>query len=264
MNLLIINDEELTADTMKSDMAWEKYGIDEVYTAYDAEQARKILLEKPVDILLCDIEMPGDNGIELLRWVREQKLPAECIFLTCHASFEYAKEAIALNCQDYILVPAEYEDIGAGVRKVVDRVRAERENSEYAEYGRSVMEDQIHKAAQSGGTKKSHKVLAEDIEVYIRTHLGDPQLSVNALGNVFYMHPVHVNRIFKQAHGMSVSQYIIEERMKLAARLLRSGQLSLNAVSEQVGYRGYSNFNNAFKKYYGCNPSEYEKKQNGD
>lgn len=260
MKLLIVNDEELTAETMKSDIAWEKYGIDQVYTAYDAEQARNILLEQPVDILLCDIEMPGDNGIELLRWVREEKLSAECIFLTCHASFEYAREAIALGCQDYILVPAEYEVIGAGIKKVVDRIRAERQNSEYAKYGKSVMEDEIHQAVLSKGEKKSPKVLAEDIELYIRKHIGDIQLSVNELGNVFYMHPVHVNRIFKQAHGMSVSQYIIEERMKLAARLLKSGQLSLGAVSEQVGYKGYSNFNNAFKKFYGCNPSEYLKK----
>lgn len=262
MNLLIVNDEELTAETMKTDMAWEKYGITQVYTAYDAELAEEILLKKQVDIILCDIEMPGDNGIELLRWVHKEKLSAECIFLTCHASFEYAREAISLNCQDYILLPAEYEVIGAGILKVVERIRAKRQISEYAEYGKCVIEDQIHQAALDKGIKKSPKVLAEDIEVYIRKHLGDTQLSVNELGNIFYMHPVHVNRIFKQAHGMSVSQYIIEERMKLAARLLKSGQLSLSAVSEQVGYKGYSNFNNAFKKFYGCNPSEYEKNHN--
>lgn len=260
MNLLIVNDEELTAETMKSDMEWKKYGIERVFTAYDAEQAKEILLKNPVDILLCDIEMPGDNGIELLRWVRQKEISAECIFLTCHASFEYAKEAIALDCQNYILVPAEYEDIGNGIKKVVERIQITRKNNEYAEYGRCVLEDSIQQIVQDKGTKKSQKELAKDIEIFIRQHLGDTQLSVNELGNIFYMHPVHVNRIFKQTHGMSVGQYIIEERMKMAARLLESGRLSLNAVSEQVEYKGYSNFNNAFKRFYGCNPSEDVKK----
>ena len=50
-----------------------------------------------VDILLCDIEMPGENGLGLLRWVREQEKEIECIFLTCHAKFAYAQEAIILG-----------------------------------------------------------------------------------------------------------------------------------------------------------------------
>ena len=89
MNLLIVNDEQLTAETMKKDMDWASYGISEVYTAYDTEAARACIAEHPVDILLCDIEMPGENGLGLLRWVREQEKEIECIFLTCHAKFAY-------------------------------------------------------------------------------------------------------------------------------------------------------------------------------
>ena len=113
MNLLIVNDEILTAETMKEDIIWEDYEIVQVFTAYDAEQAKQIILEKKVDIILCDIEMPGENGIELLRWVRQKNLEIECIFLTCHANFIYAIEAIRLSCQDYILLPARNEDIGS-------------------------------------------------------------------------------------------------------------------------------------------------------
>ena len=97
MNLLIVNDEMLTAETMKTDIEWKSYGIDEVYTAFDAGQARTVIQSQTVDIMLCDIEMPGDNGIELLRWVRNENLPIECIFLTCHPKFSYAQEAITLN-----------------------------------------------------------------------------------------------------------------------------------------------------------------------
>lgn len=260
MNLLIVNDEELTAETMRSEMNWPKYGIDEVYTAYDTIQAKDVIGQKTVDILLCDIEMPGDNGIELLRWVRREKLPIECIFLTCHPSFEYAKEAISLDCQDYILIPAQYEDIGAGIKKVVDRIRAARQDAQYVEYGKRVVQQQIEEAAEAHGMKKSGKELAKEIETYVLKNLGSEELSVNEMANDFFMHPVYMNRVFKKETGVSISQFIVSERMKLAAQLIRSGNLSLYSIAEQVGYKGYPIFCNAFKKYYGCNPSDYLKK----
>lgn len=261
MKLLIVNDEELTAETMKSDMDWKSYGIDAVYTAYDAAQAKEVIGTEQIDILLCDIEMPGDNGIELLRWVRQEKLPVECIFLTCHPSFEYAQEAIRLDCQDCILIPALYEDIGAGVKKVVDRIASERENSRYVTYGKRVVQAQIDQAAESHGKKKSRAELAAEVERHILTHLGNPQLSVNELAKAFYMHPVSLNRSFREEMGLPVSQFITEERMKLAASLLRSGQLSVEAVAEQTGYQSAAGFSNAFKKYYGCSPVNYGKRE---
>lgn len=259
MNLLMVNDEELTVETMKREMEWQRYGIDEVFTAYDADQAKEVIESETIDIMLCDIEMPGDNGIELLRWVRQMKKQIECIFLTCHPSFDYAKEAIALDCQDYILIPAKYEDIGQGVKKVVVRITERREAEQYVEYGKRAIREQVEQTIDTHGEKKSRKESVKEVEYYILEHLGNEELTVNHLANVFYMHPVYLNRMFKKEKAMSVSQYIIEERMKLAASLLKSGQLSMSAVAEQVGYKGYPNFSNAFKKHFGCNPSEYLK-----
>lgn len=259
MNLLIVNDEVLTAETMKTDMEWDRYGISKVYTAYDSEQAKQVIEQEKIDIMLCDIEMPGENGIELLRWVRRENKPIECIFLTCHPSFAYAKEAITLNCQDYILVPAKYEDIGAGVKRVVDRILLTREAQQYMEYGKRAVEERVHQATEIHGKKKSAKELTREMEDYIYKNLGNEELSVNELGKVLYMHPVYINRIFKKEKGISISQFITEKRMQLAVELLKSGQLTINSVAEQVGYQSYSSFNNAFKKFYGCNPSEYMK-----
>lgn len=260
MNLLIINDEELTADTMKEDIPWHDYDIDTVFTAYDAEQAKEVIWREMVDIMLCDIEMPGDNGIELLRWVRQEEKPIECIFLTCHPSFAYAQEAIALNCQEYILIPAKYEDIGKGVQKVVQRIQKERETKKYEEYGRKAMQERIDQAVEVHGKKRTGKELVGDVMQFISDNLGEQDLTVNELGKRFFVHPVYLNRVFKNEKSMPVSQYILAERMKLAAELLKSGTLSAGAVAEQVGYQQYTNFCNAFKKYYGEAPSEYIRK----
>lgn len=56
-----------------------------------------ILKNFPVDVLLSDIEMPEEDGISLCLWAKKEIADIECIFLTSHADFEYAREAIRLG-----------------------------------------------------------------------------------------------------------------------------------------------------------------------
>lgn len=257
MILLMINDERLTVDTMKTDIPWEQYGVDEVHVAYDASGAMEILDSTPINLMLCDIEMPGQNGIALLRWTREHYPDIECIFLTCHASFEYAQEAISLGCRDYLLIPAKYETIGEAVQKVVKRIETRRRNEQYQEYGRQVMQEKVETAVENYGEKKSNAQIVQETKAYVLEHLSCEELSVNEVADQLYMHPVYLNRVFKKVEGTSIGQYIIAQRMKLAGELLKSGKLSAGAVAEQVGYQSYSNFNLMFRRHYGCTPKQY-------
>ncbi len=256
MKLLLVNDAIITVETMKMDIPWEQYGIDEVFTAYCAEEAKTCIQKNPIDLMLCDIEMPGENGIAVLRWVRENNKEIECIFLTCHASFEYAKEAIQLGCQDYLLIPAMYEDIGAAVLKVVNRIKEKQESVRYQDYGKHAVKEKIDLATENFGQKKQEELVEAAIS-YIVEDLSSETLSVNEVADKLFLHPVYLNRIFKRDKGVSVGQYIISERMKMAADLLKTQHLSASVVSELVGYKSYANFNTMFKKYFGCSPSQY-------
>lgn len=258
MNLLIVNDEILTTKILKEDINWKLYGIDQVYTAYNAESGKKSIQELEIDILLCDIEMPGENGISLLRWAREQKFELECIFLTCHASFEYAKEAIMLECQNYILTPARNEEIGAAVRKVVNKIQDKRNAEIFQIYGEQVLKAKIDKETEHLQAKKSSKEIVKEVILYILNNLGNESLTVNEIADNFYMHPVYLNRIFKKEKKISIGKFIIGERMKYAAELLKSKKLSAVVVAEKVGYVSYTNFNAMFKKYYGSTPTQYQ------
>ena len=257
MKLLIVNDEKLTANMMKKEIIWKDYGIDKVFTAYDVKEAKEVIGEQQIDVLLCDIEMPGENGIALLRWIREEQKDIECIFLTCHASFEYAREAVTLGCQDYILIPTKYEDIGKAVEKVVKRIRIREEEKRYQELGRRTVQENLATAAETHGVKKSAQQVAEEVVKYIKEHLTEEDLCINEIASWAHMHPVYLNRIFKKEKESSIGQYIISERMKLAEALLLENKLNAYAVAEQVGYKSYSNFNLTFKKTFGVSPTQY-------
>lgn len=258
MRLLIVNDEDYTADAMCRLIPWAQYGVDQVSAVYGAESAREVIRSGNVDIILCDIEMPGESGLSLLEWIRTEQYDIECVFLTCHASFVYAKEAIRLDCQDYVVMPAKYEEIGASVEKVVRRIQEKKEAKRYEEYGKNLYQEKVKKEIDDSADKRTSDDVISEMISFIRDNLGNPELSVNMLSAKLYLHPVYMNRMFKKNKGITVSQYINGERMRLAKELLDSQKISATAVAEKVGYTNYSSFHIAYKKYYGYTPSGKE------
>ena len=73
-----------------------------------------------------------------------------------------------------------------------------------------------------------------------------------------FLNKDYLNRVFKKAYGISISQYLIQERMRLAALLLKEPKANVNQVAEKVGYRDVTYFGSTFKKFTGLSPTEYQ------
>lgn len=142
MNLLIVDDLSSVVKGLENGIAWKMLGISNVFTAYNAFEARKILEQHPIHIMLCDVEMPQENGIQLLTWMRSENMDTECIFLTAHADFEYMKEAIRINGFDYILQPAPYDEIRKAVYRAMQKIMEKQKHDEVYSYGKALMNHQ--------------------------------------------------------------------------------------------------------------------------
>lgn len=141
MQVLIVDDQITVVNGVASGVDWASLGVTRVLRAYSAYEAREVFRQERVDILLCDIEMPAEDGLSLFRWVRREGYPAECIFLTSHADFAYAQEAIHLGSFDYILQPAPYEEIQQAVHKAASRIRMRREQQRDSQRGQYFMQN---------------------------------------------------------------------------------------------------------------------------
>lgn len=73
MTVLVVDDQINVVNGIVSGVDWAGAGVSKVLHAYNAAMARDILENQPVDILLSDIEMPVEDGLSLLRWVRAAK-----------------------------------------------------------------------------------------------------------------------------------------------------------------------------------------------
>lgn len=262
MNLLIVDDEVLAVQGMMQGIDWKQSGIDgEVHVAHDAGHAYGIIESQAIDVVLCDIEMPGENGIELIRRVKSEYPDIACVFLTCHAKFEFVQEALRLGCEDYILSPAPYEAIAAVISRVAAELLQSRENRELAKYGRGWLHERDRDAENAQGDRRSAEEIAEDTARYILSNLSSGKLSVKSLAERSFINEDYLNRIFKREKGVSINSFIIRERMALAARLLKNPALSVASVAAETGYVNYPYFVTVFKRHYGCTPTQYRQRK---
>lgn len=127
MRILLIDDDTVILDDLQYSIHWDKLGIDRVETAQDAATAREILSREPVDIVISDIEMPQESGLDLLRWYREKNLKGKFLLLTCHENFRYAKAALQLHAGEYLMKPFNVEMMELVLQKFVQELQQERE-----------------------------------------------------------------------------------------------------------------------------------------
>ncbi|GMK39134.1 AraC family transcriptional regulator [Paenibacillus sp. CCS19] len=133
-HLLIVDDEVHAIEGVKADLDLQKLQISELYTANNIRQAKEWLDSERIDIMLCDIEMPQGSGLELLTWVREQSPNTVTIFLTSHADFKYAREALTLGSLDYLLKPVLAEELESAIRKAQSVIDKNSENSQNVKF----------------------------------------------------------------------------------------------------------------------------------
>ena len=123
--ILIAEDEANLRLVLQKEL--ERLGY-RVQAAPDGEAALRRLEESNVDVLLCDINMPRIDGMELLRRVHERPNPPEVIMLTGQATVETAVEAMKLGAYDYLTKPYRITELDIRVKQAADKRRLRVDN----------------------------------------------------------------------------------------------------------------------------------------
>lgn len=402
MKLLIVDDQESVVEGLLHGVDWERLGFDTVDTAYSAREAKESLEGRPAEVMLCDIEMPGGSGLDLLEWIREKSIETRCLFLTAYAKFDYARDALRLGSSDYIVQPAPYSEIADRVRKIISEVETEQNARELQRQGKlfgtnrkvivanayrnmlmgiqneesyqslaegdvlpgleqtvwltllqriwqedcarpkrvtaaglqeivdrlfsplqvsvvvvSMPEDQefalvsrhptdglnretaeaqldslynlcqeklgltcalytdgrvplkdLEQAWQKLLRRKENNIARDSgifdtdqddviskVSDYISNHL-ESQLWREELAEVVHLNPDYLTRRFKKEMGISLREYVINQKMQEARALIRSTGLPVSFVAAKVGYSNFSHFSNSYKRQFGVTPQE--------
>lgn len=118
--VMLVDDEEEVREAMKRRIDWESIGFSVVASAENGEDALdKAEIYEP-DVVLTDIQMPFMDGLTMLKNLKNIIPDIKSVILSGYDEFEYAKEAIKLEAEEYILKPIDSDEL----RKVFERIKA--------------------------------------------------------------------------------------------------------------------------------------------
>ena len=120
MKLLIIDDETGIRESLRNIFKRENYTILE---AGDGLEGQKLIEEENPEVVVLDIRIPGKNGIEILKWVKENGIKSEVIIITGYADIDLAVQSTKLGAFDFIEKPFSSERILITVKNAFDRYK---------------------------------------------------------------------------------------------------------------------------------------------
>jgi len=244
----IVEDDNEIRAYLASELS-ENYHIIESITA---TMAIKTIFTSPPDLILSDVMMPGMDGIDFCRKVRQNHLTSHIpiILLTAKSTLESIREGLEAGADDYMVKPFNTDILKTRIAKLLEM----RRNLEY-----HFTKEPEFEMPDIEITSHNDKLMNKINEVLVQ-NLSDDRLNVTFLCAEVGISRVHLNRKMKELVNMPAQDYIRIFRLKHAANLLKENKLSVSEVAYAVGFSNPSHFSYRFRTFYGVTPTEFMEK----
>ncbi len=248
--VLIVDDVE--ADRMLISAFLRRLGCRVFYAHDGVDGVHKARLIRP-DAVLMDLDMPNCNGNDacklLVQDSRTKNTPV--LFISAYATPEDKVKGLMSGAVDYIAKPFNFDEVRLRLSVHMNG------KSTTVSYEGS---DAGGGASQERCADSLNELLFRSAQVYLLKAL-DQAPGLHELAKCVGTNAKQLNHAFKACVGLTVYEYLREERMKEARKLLASTNVSVSEIAAAVGFSSVSTFSNAFKERYGTPPSRFRKQE---
>lgn len=248
-SVLIIDDEPLICMGLLEIVNWKAFGFEQADIRFNFADGLKAALTHPYTLIVTDVRIHDDNGLEIIRRAKEAGTCENFILISAYAEFSYAQAAISYGVRDYILKPIDKEKLESSVRRFVEELKGKK--------GVPEREEQPEESVQSGGKESTH---ITNLLKYVHEHYNEPDMSLTSLAQKCYVNPSYLGQKFHQRTGIKFTDYLNQYRIIKACELLIDGKLLTYEVCERVGFGNATYFHRVFKKVTGYSTMEYKKR----
>ncbi len=244
-HILLVDDNQELRSFLKQ--ALEKYYY--VYEAENGNSAIEIATAKVPDLIISDVMMPGMNGIELCKLIKER-------FETRHIPFVIlsAKDALATKIEGmesgadfYFAKPLSIDLLLLTVHNIFQQ--GEKLKQKYTK-------DYLTEATELVHSEKDKEFIHKLLNL-IEDNIQDPDMDVDFLCNHLYTSRTKLYQKIKSISDQSVGEFIRTIRLKKSIQIMTHEDISMNEVANRIGLQSSSNFSRVFKKEYGKSPLQF-------
>jgi DNA-binding response OmpR family regulator len=221
-----------------------------VYLADDGRDAlHKLPLVRP-DLVLMDVRMPGCDGLEACRLMRAapggEAVPV--IFLTAAAAPQERVEGLLAGAVDYITKPYDFDEVR--LRLLIHLRHAA---------GAGATAAPLPAGVEEGGDGAPLDLLIfRDARRQLRERMGEPP-DLHELARSVGTNARRLNEAFRACAGVTAFEFLREERMQAARRLLGDTALEVQSIAYDLGFTTGANFATAFRERFGVSPTAFRR-----
>jgi signal transduction histidine kinase/DNA-binding response OmpR family regulator/ligand-binding sensor domain-containing protein len=221
----------------------------QIYEAADGNSAIEIAAEKVPDLIISDVMMPGMNGIELCKLVKERFETSHIPFIILSAkdALETKIEGMESGADYYFAKPLSIELLLLTVHNIFGQ--REKLKQRYTN-------DYLSEATELVHSEKD-KAFFQTLLALIEDHIQDPELDVEFLCKHLFISRTKLYQKIKSITDQSVADFIRTIRLKKSIQIMTHEDIPLSKVVDRVGLQSSSNFSRAFKKEYGKSPLQF-------
>ncbi len=226
----------------------------EVFVAATGTDGLTAAYEKVPDLIISDVVLPGMTGRALTATlksdIRTSHIPV--ILLTAQGSIDQQISGMASLADLYLTKPFNFDYLRTSVENLI-RNRAMLK----AHY----ISDVSHEGAKKPGVNLIDKKFLNDFAGLVEQHMGNEQFSVDDLAGAIGISRVQLYRKVKALLNCTVSDYILNRRLKKAKYYLLNEAYSISEITYMVGISSPTYFSTVFKNKYGQSPSDFKRSQ---
>jgi two-component system response regulator YesN len=205
------------------------------------------------DIVILDINMPLKDGISMLEDSKEYIYSA--IIVSGYDNFDYAKRAIKLGVNEYLLKPIDHNELYESIKNAKESVTLKKQYQYLKSKVPKPDEMKVLDLKMLHESCHNSKNVAYMID-YIKEHYHE-KISIQDLVYKLDRSVAHLNQKFKKQTGYTFNEFLNRYRIQAAIDRLKIGEDKISAIAVDVGFNDYRYFINVFKKYTKSLPSEF-------
>ncbi|MCB0469768.1 MAG: response regulator, partial [Flavobacteriaceae bacterium] len=248
-NVMLIIDDNADIRALVKELFKSTYQIVE---AKNGEQGLKLAAEHVPNIIISDVMMPEMDGYELTSKLKtdERTSHIPVILLTARVEDQDKYKGLETGADDYILKPFKSNELKARVSNLIT-IR-EKLKARYTQ--------ELILVPKDFAITNLDEIFLRKLQDIMENHLVEPDFNVQEFSEAVGMSRMQLHRKLKALTGLTATEFIRSQRLKLAAELLKKSDANISEIGYMVGFNDHSYFTKCFKEAYGCSPTDYVKK----
>lgn len=246
--VLVVDDNKVIVESLAKFVENEIEGYTVVGRFSDGSEVIDFISKNQVDVIITDVRMRNVSGLDIAKYVYENKLDIEVIIVSAYKYFEYAKQAMEFGVKNYLVKPTspiELENVLKKTKAVLDSKKMPSKDEQ---------ESQIADKNGEQILQKDEIIIQKAIDYINKNYMHS--ISLSDVANKVYLSEFYFSKLFKKKTNKSFTDYLVQVRMEKALELLKSRKYKVYEISSLVGYES-NYFVKVFRNYTGYTPSEY-------